>query len=307
MSQMITPSPRAARLTLALVIAVRAVAALSTSPAAAGVVTHAYKAAVRTPGLSAAERRAISVKSIAATADDSLGLLVSVQLQGNVERSLGRGGLANGVLALALVPKASGRTPSGLIDQGGGFTRTGFPLLGPRGKPAGRGSVDLIGAERVTRMLSCDRVQVIRAANRVIFYVADLAVGRIAGSGSRCSPTAPSDPARSRPALVRPPGDGSFTPSRPLPQRSPSIRVGSPAMTWIGCAPTSRRSARPFSRPSSDASNALGRSCAPRFAQPRCASNARRRAPTGKRWSMPSGRRPAGSHISAGRSLCLAV
>ena len=154
MSQMITPSPRAARLTLALVIAVGAAAALSSSPAAAGVVTHAYKATVRTPGLSAAERRAISVKSITATADDSLGVVVSVQLQGNIERSLGRGGLANGLLALALVPKASGRTPSGLIDQGGGLTRTGFPLLGPRGKPAGRGSVDLIGAERVTHMLT---------------------------------------------------------------------------------------------------------------------------------------------------------
>ena len=105
MSRMTTHHPRAARLTSALVIAVGALATLAASPATAGVVTHAYKAAVRTPGLSAAERRAISVKSITATADDSLGVLVSVQLQGDLERSLGRGGLADGLLALALVPK----------------------------------------------------------------------------------------------------------------------------------------------------------------------------------------------------------
>ena len=168
-------------------------------------VTHSYGAAIRTPGLSAAERGAISVKSIIATADDSLGVLVSVQLQGNIERSLGRGGLANGLLALALVPKASGRTPIGLIDQGGGLTRTGFPLLGARShKPQGRGSVDLIGGERITRMLTRDRVQVIRAANRLIFYVADPAVGRIANLRLEVfanSPIGPAPiPARARPA-----------------------------------------------------------------------------------------------------------
>ena len=165
-----------------LVLAVASLAALSAAPATAGVVTHAYTAAVRSPGLSLAERRAISVKSITATADDSVGLLVSVKLQGDIERSFGRGGLANGLLALALVPKASGGTPSGLIDEGGGLTRTRFPLLGRRGRElAGSGSVDLIGAERVTRMLTGARVQVIRAANRLIVYVANRAVGRIAG------------------------------------------------------------------------------------------------------------------------------
>ena len=164
-----------------LVLAVAALAALSAAPAKAGVVTHAYETAVRTPGLTAAERRAISVKSITATADDSLGVLVSVQLQGSIERSFGRGGLADGLLALALVPKASGATPSGLIDQGGGLTRTGFPLVGRRGrKLAGHGSVDLIGAERVTRMRTAARVQVIRAANRLIFYMSNRDVGRLA-------------------------------------------------------------------------------------------------------------------------------
>ena len=118
MSQMTTHGRRAARVTLALLIAGAALAALSPPPATAGVVTHSYGAAIRTPGLSAAERGAISVKSITATADDSLGVLVSVQLQGNIERSLGRGGLANGLLALALVPKASGRTPIGLVTKG---------------------------------------------------------------------------------------------------------------------------------------------------------------------------------------------
>jgi O-glycosyl hydrolase len=165
-----------------LVLAVASLAALSAAPATAGVVTHAYTAAVRTPGLSLAERRAISVKSITATADDSVGLLVSVKLQGDIERSFGRGGLVNGLLALALVPKASRGTPSGLIDEGGGLTRTRFPLLGRRGrKLAGYGSVDLIGAERVTRMLTGARVQVIRAANRLIVYVANRDVGRVAG------------------------------------------------------------------------------------------------------------------------------
>ena len=49
MSRMTTHHPRAARLTLALVIAIGALATLSASPATAGVVTHAYTAAVRTP------------------------------------------------------------------------------------------------------------------------------------------------------------------------------------------------------------------------------------------------------------------
>src|SRR5689334_10410661 len=95
---------RAPRLTLALLLAGAALAALLAPPATAGVVTHGYRAAIRTPGLSMAERRAISVKTITTTADDSLGVLVSVQLRGNLERSLGRGGLADGLLALALVP-----------------------------------------------------------------------------------------------------------------------------------------------------------------------------------------------------------
>ena len=179
---MTTNDLRAARLALAVMTAVGALATVSASPATAGVVTHAYNAAVRTAGLSAAERRAISVKSITATADDSVGVLLSVQLQGDLERSFGRGGLTNGLLALALVPKASGATPIGVIDQGGGLTRMGFALLGRRGrKLAGHGSVDLIGPERVTRMLTAARVQVIRAANRIIFYVADRDVGRLAG------------------------------------------------------------------------------------------------------------------------------
>jgi glucosylceramidase len=208
MSQMTTHRRRAARVTLALLIAGAALVALSAPQAVAGVVTHSYRASIRTAGLSAAERRAISVKSITATADDSLGVLVSVQLQGNIERSLGRGGLANGLLALALVPKASGRTPSGLIDQGGGLTRTAFPLLGRRGRElAGHGSVDLIGAERITRMLTGDRIAVIRASNRIIFYVADTAVGRIANVRLEVFANSPVGfgpiPARTRPAAWR--------------------------------------------------------------------------------------------------------
>jgi glucosylceramidase len=171
---------RAARLGSALLLAAAA-AALFALPANAGMITHSFHPAITTPGLTGAERRAITVQSITATADDSLGLVVSVQFRGNIERYLGRGGLDNGLLALVVVPTTKGRTPTGLVDQGGGLTGTRIPLLGRRGrKRIGSATVDLPGPERVTRMRTRTPVQVVRAGNRVIFYVGNRTVGRIA-------------------------------------------------------------------------------------------------------------------------------
>lgn len=185
-------------------------AMLWAATARAGVVTQPQRAGIATPGLTGGERRAITPKSITATADDSLGLVVSVQFKGGAERYLGRGGLGNALLALELVPTARGRTPIGLIDQGGGLTRTRFPILGRQGrKRVGSGTVDLLGPERVTRMLTRARAQVIRAGDTITFYVAVRAVGRVAKVRLEVFANSPIGglpapiPTRARPAVWR--------------------------------------------------------------------------------------------------------
>ena len=83
------------------VLAATAVAAVTfASTAAGGIVTQFERLGVRAPGLTAAERSAITLKEISATADPSLGLIVTATFQGNVERYLGQGGLAHGLVAL---------------------------------------------------------------------------------------------------------------------------------------------------------------------------------------------------------------
>ena len=80
--------------------------ALICAPARAGIVTQADHAIVHGPGLTAAERRALTITSLTAALDPSLGLIVTVTFRGDIERYLGRGDLKNGLVALVLERKS---------------------------------------------------------------------------------------------------------------------------------------------------------------------------------------------------------
>ena len=95
--------------------------ALACAPALAGVVTQAQSASLHRPGLSVAEDEAVTIRSVTATSDPSLGLIVTVNFAGDIERYLGQGGLKNGLMALVLEPEVATQKPSGLVDQGGGW------------------------------------------------------------------------------------------------------------------------------------------------------------------------------------------
>ncbi len=76
--------------------------------AMAGVVTQPERVSVSVRGLSTNVRRALAIRSVTAVGDQSLGLIVTVTFKGDVERYLGQGGLANGLLgsgARAIRPK----------------------------------------------------------------------------------------------------------------------------------------------------------------------------------------------------------
>ena len=113
------------------------------APASAAVVVQTEHSVSGAGGLSAAERRAITIASVGLTGDDSLGAFVGVTFRGDVEHYLGQGHLSSGLLALALVPE--GGQPVGLVDEG-----------------AGR-------SERVLRFTSARPAGVIRHGNQVTF------------------------------------------------------------------------------------------------------------------------------------------
>ena len=108
--------------------------AVVSAPAQAGIVAQAQSVAVKRPGLTAAERDAITIRSVTAASDPSLGLIVTVDFAGDVERYVGQGALKNALLALVLEPSTVTQTPSGLAAQGGGFTPAAFSMLVRHGK-----------------------------------------------------------------------------------------------------------------------------------------------------------------------------
>jgi glucosylceramidase len=158
-------------------------AAVCASSAAGGTTTQPEGLTVSTPRLTAGERRAITVKSISATADRSLGLIVTVTFQGNVERYLGQGDLANGLVALVLVPNAPGTATSSLADEGGGFTPTRIPIVERTGKhvTVSARTVDLFGAEQVLHRQTPPGAGVVRNGSQITFYVGPAARDRLAG------------------------------------------------------------------------------------------------------------------------------
>jgi hypothetical protein len=116
-------------------VAIAIAAAAITSSAIAGTITQPERLAVKRPRLTAAERRAITLESLSATADSSLGLIVTATFRGNVERYLGQGALAKGQVALILTTSRPASLSAELADEGGGFTATRVPTTTPSSIP----------------------------------------------------------------------------------------------------------------------------------------------------------------------------
>ena len=141
--------------------------------AAAGVVTQSARARLRASGLTAAERRAITLKSVQAVSDGSLGLIVTATFAGNIERYLGQGDLKSGLVALVLLPSSAGPSPGGLADQGGGFTPARLPTLTRSAKRevVAPRTVDVFGAEHVLGVRTPAEAGAVRNGDQIIFYV----------------------------------------------------------------------------------------------------------------------------------------
>ena len=135
--------------------------------------SHADYGIVYRPGLTAAERQAITIASVTAASDPSLGLIVTVTFKGDLGRYLGQGDLKNGLLALVLEPGTVMQPPAGLVEQGGGFTPVAFSMLVRHGKreTVGRGTVDLFGAEHLLRTFKGSRYGAIRDGDKVVFHM----------------------------------------------------------------------------------------------------------------------------------------
>jgi len=169
---------------LMLVLAMGAVGgAVVCAPAQAGIVTRAEYASVHRRALSPAEEQAITIRSVTATSDPSLGLIVTVNFAGDVERYLGQGTLKNALMALVLEPGVVAQKPSGLVDQGGGFTPAAFSMLVKKGKreTVKRATVDLFSPEHVLRTFKGGQYGVIRDGDQVTFRVAGPVLADVAG------------------------------------------------------------------------------------------------------------------------------
>src|SRR5581483_1096267 len=93
------------------------------------------------------------------------------------------GDLANGLVALVLVPNAPGATTAGLADEGGGFTPTRIPIIDRTGHHVTVRAqiVDLFGAEQVIHRQTPPGAAVVRDASQITFYLGPAALGRLAG------------------------------------------------------------------------------------------------------------------------------
>jgi hypothetical protein len=169
---------------------------------------------------------------------------VGVQaFQGNVERYLGQGGLANGLVALVLVPNAPGTATSGLADEGGGFTPSRVPIVTRTGRhvTVSAQTVNLFGAEQVLHRQTPSGAGVVRSASQITFYLGSAALDRLAGielkvfarspasggrrAGARSWPAIPNARAREVATLSVDQSELSYT--SPSPTRPSSSRTTS--------------------------------------------------------------------------------
>jgi hypothetical protein len=97
------------------------VAGLLLSVASAGTITGPGSSKpVRAKGLTPKERAALKIVSVKATGVEPLGVIVTATFRGNIEQALGRGHLADAIVALILRPKDSSLAFSGVATFGAG-------------------------------------------------------------------------------------------------------------------------------------------------------------------------------------------
>jgi glucosylceramidase len=140
----------------------------------AGIATPSARVlrSVGRPG--AAERRAVTIRSLGAVGDRSLGLVLTATFKGDIERYLGRGQLRNWSLVLRLAPASGGRPRAGVLDEGGGSARALVPLLQRRGTDVTRikpVALAVVTPDRVLRTAHARKIEVLRDGDRVIFHV----------------------------------------------------------------------------------------------------------------------------------------
>ncbi|HEY1520844.1 MAG TPA: glycoside hydrolase family 30 beta sandwich domain-containing protein [Solirubrobacteraceae bacterium] len=136
------------------------------------------------PRLTRAEDRAVSLASVSAVADESLGLVVTVKFKGDIERYLGQGNLTGGLLALVLNGQSSSSPPpTGIVADGGGFAAMPFPVSKRHGSRVSltRGAVEAFSPDRSLRMLTPGQVNVFRTGNQVILYLGGLGLTQPVG------------------------------------------------------------------------------------------------------------------------------
>jgi O-glycosyl hydrolase len=159
-----------------LALAAAAVAAATfASPAAGAIVAQPERLTVKASRLTVGERRAITLESLGATADGSLGLIVTATFRGNVERYLGQRDLAKGLVALVLIPTHPAPRSMELVDEGGGFTPTRVPIADGHTQ-----IVDVFNPEHVLHRQTPPGTEVLRNGTRITFFLAPTALSGLA-------------------------------------------------------------------------------------------------------------------------------
>ena len=106
----------------AIALAVFAALLAGAVSATAGDVTGKDKIGdVKAPNLTKAERDAMDIVSVHAIGEEGLGMMAVVTFRGNIEKTLGRGHLTQGLVAMSLRPKDASHTPAVLATRGTGI------------------------------------------------------------------------------------------------------------------------------------------------------------------------------------------
>ena len=176
------------------------------APAQAGIVAQAQSVSVKRAGLSATERQAITIRSVTAASDPSLGLVVTVDFAGDVERYLGQAALKNALLALVLEPGTVTPTPNWVAEQGGGFTPASFstPVRHGKRETVRRATVDVFSTEHVLRTFTGGQYGVIRDGDQVVFRIAGPALANVAGIKVKLFVKSPLRSTKAGPTLTSP-------------------------------------------------------------------------------------------------------
>jgi glucosylceramidase len=124
--------------------------------------------------MGAADRRAVTLTSLNAVGDRSVGLVLTATFRGDIERYLGRGQLRHWSLALGLRSASGARASAGVVDEGGGSAPALVPRLRGNGKRTTRirpAALNVVTPDRVLRGAKGRELMVLRYGNRVIFYI----------------------------------------------------------------------------------------------------------------------------------------